>query len=77
MYRLVLMISSFTLVLPIYMFYFMYMLFLFKTNEYTCMPLESFAFMQFILWTLFIFGICVHTISFGYKTYIYLEVCFR
>ena len=60
MYSLVLMILSFTLVLSIFTFYFMYMYFVFKSNKYTCIPHESFAFMQFTLWTLLWLGyVCI------------------
>ena len=47
------------------MLYFMYMQFLFKSNKYTCMSLESLAFMQTISQTLFIFGIYLHIVSCG------------
>ena len=40
MYSLVLMISSFTLVLPNFMFYFMYMYFVFKSNKIHVYPLS-------------------------------------
>ena len=53
---------------------YIYILFLSKTNKYTCILLSHLPSCK-LYYRLLVFGICMYTYSFD-KTYIYLEVCF-
>ena len=75
MYRLVLMIISFIHVLPIFMVYFMYMQFLFKSNKYTCIPVSLLPSCKLYHRLFLCLGYVCILLGLD-KSYIYLEVYF-
>ena len=75
MYNLILMILSFTLVFPIFVQVLLHvLLFLSKTNKYTCIPLSHLPSCKILLWTRLCLGyICIFLVLIEHT--LYLEVC--